>query len=261
MTLSNREIQDTLLYGRDHEQLSAIEEQLRARLNDMTDGMTKADLMSLLLIASLKKNFIETDQIRLLTDEYLRLVREVSEDLKHPKKGVVKPTDVPYKIFVSLAERRCRYIETLLLRLRADRSADRVRILRYSLALALAYRERRYGTFAAFTLYRYSTLFGTSFVALIFCILINAFGFALIMYAYDVSVLSHAIPMTNLVSETGTLNSFDYYSYISLATLSNLGADTSFASNLFLRVLFGVEQIAGLVLFGLAIILLGRRFQ
>lgn len=36
------------------------------------------------------------------------------------------------------------------------------------------------------------------------------------MYAHDVLVSDH------LISETGVLNSFDYYSYISLATLSNL---------------------------------------
>lgn len=255
MPLTNRQIHDALLYEPGHEAISEIESQLRERLAGMHDGMTKADLMSLLVIAVLKKNFIETDEIRALVDDYLQLVRETEVSLRRPTEGIMPASGLSYRIFAALTIRRCAYMETLLLRLGADRSADRVRIVRHSLRLAMAWQERRYGRYLAYLLYKYSTLFGTSFVALFACILFNTFVFAGIMYAHDIVVSDH------LISETGALASFDYYSYISLATLSNLGADTSFASDLFLRVLFGIEQVAGLVLFGLAIILLGRRFR
>lgn len=241
MTLSNSEIQNALLYEGDHELLQKIEKQLQERLARMDDGMTKADLMGLLVIAMLKKNIVETNQTKKIFKEYIALIKEVDSDFRcAPKKSATeaRSSSVLYKIFLTLTIQRCIYIESLLAKMRSMDSLDIVRITRYSLEIRLAQEEKNTVRQVALVFYKYSTLFGTSFLVLLSFILLVVLFFASIFYAYDFFHAAHPA-----ISTIGKLDSFDYYFYVSMATFSNLGVDTSLAANLLLRMIFSVEQI------------------
>ena len=80
------------------------------------------------------------------------------------------------------------------------------------------------------------------------------------MYRSGGLPLISGICTQDFVTDTCSLETLDYYLYISTATISNLGVESSVAPNLPLRILFGLEQLLGVIILGIYIIVTGKKF-
>lgn len=250
------EIYDGLFNEWYNSNIDNIEKYLKNKIRKETDAIVKQELLLLLLITLLRKNNIENTEMSELFFEFIDLSRQIET---HLLKIYNKNKDKVSKMYIDVFYRTNIYrlftLERLYNNLNISNRASEVRVLRKDFQKNESFTKWRYSRYAWMLLDKIFSNYWTSFWHLLYVIIIIVFFFGLSYYAVD------GITWDYLVWWNWQLERLDYYIYISLATFSNLWADTSMAWTVLLRILFWLEQVVWLIVFWIFVILIGKKFE
>lgn len=212
----------------------------------------KQELAFTTLIYFLKKNKYETQEMKKIFIELQCLTKFLEKKLnKNYKNNKNISRKIMLDVFYKTNIYKLFIIESLYDNINITQKSDKMRVLRKNLEKKGAIFEKDYKKYFSLTAHKLLTNYWTSFWYLLIITLIITVVFGAIFYISD--------SLTPLISPDNTLRTIDYYIYVSVSTISNLGGDVDMAGNLFLRIIFAIEQIIWVGLFWVCVILAGRK--
>lgn len=250
------EIYDNLFNEWYSSNINNIEKYLKNKVRKETDPVIRQELMLMLLVTLLRKNTIETTEMSELFSEFEFLSRQIESKLvKLYRRSKDKISKMYIDVFYRTNIYRLFTLERLYSNLNISYRTSMVRVLRKDFQKNEAFSKGKYSRYVWMLLDKLFSNYWTSFWHLLYVIIITVFFFWLSYFAVD------GLTWDYLVWWNWQLERLDYYMYISLATFSNLWADTSMAWTILLRILFGFEQVIWLIVFWIFVILIGKKFD
>lgn len=245
------EISSTLIYNENHKELIKMETFLKKELENADDMMEKEYVLFLYLVVKIKNNPVETDSIVSYFDLYFT-------EIKTTKKILDKTPEL-WELYLSTVISHLQYLKKLYLDKYYWPTEEKIYVLKNDLKKDLFWMKGEYFSWFKHSLYKYVLWYGRSYFNLIYTSMVNWFWFAYIYYINDAYLNPWSLIGSFNWHEWQLLGSFDYYLYLSLNTLSNLWADFWLWTTPFLRMMFWVEQMTGVILTGLFVYVLGKK--
>lgn len=251
------EVYDYLLNESHNLEFEKIEKFLKIKIKNEKYLPMKQELILLLLICLLKKNAIESNEMRFFFDELIAMILKLKTDLsKQYKKDNNQQTKILLDVFYKTNIYRLYFLEILYIKVNLTDRSQKIRVLRKDLERADSFYRAHYWAYFWLLLDKLFSNYGTNFWYLFWVLIFLTYLFWLI-FRFDDVFINPEIHYVGI----DQIQSFWYYVYISLTTITNLWADSSMAATLWLRLMFWLEQIIWVIMFWILIILLGKKFN
>lgn len=244
------EISSFLIYNEDYDTIKQIENTLTIFLHKEIDILRKENIYFLLIIAKIR-NSILAEEIDNSIIDYVKQIKIFSSKIKSEKQMVSFYKNIVFHLIFIKKKYTDKfywwYVEELLYTTRQETKKE------------LYLLEKNYAKYIRRLLYKYLLGYGRSYFNLMYTSMVTWFIFAFLYFLTDAYWYPWTLYSNTLWVSEKLVGGFDYYLYLSINTLSNLWADFSLWSNLFLRVLFWIEQLAGVILTGLFLYVLAKK--
>ncbi|MCT4617418.1 MAG: hypothetical protein N4A38_04370 [Candidatus Gracilibacteria bacterium] len=255
------QIYSELIHHKDQQKLFEFEKILTEKIKETKSLTQLEELYFLLLVTKIKNSFVENISIKQTLIKYLTLVKQI-ETQKKTKYNIYKKIagkkDYSLIIFYNTSISKLHYLDNLYQKVFLSSYNKNIRDLKYDFKKNLYFEEKKYGSFFTYFFYKWITGYGNGVKNLAIFSLITLILFSTIFFIYDIlnpGTLINGFPGMENIS----VASYEYYIYLSTNILSNLGADGNLAVTPFLRLMFDIEQILGVILFGLFIFIIGKK--
>lgn len=269
------EIHDYLLNESFNSDLESIEKILKIRIKNEKFLPVKQELILLLLMCLLKKNTIETNQMKIFYENLLTSLKTVKKKLEEDyKKNNTQANRIMLDVFFKTNIYRLYFLELLYKQINLNSRAQSIRVLRKNLQKDDALFRKKYISYFWFLAEKVFSNYWTSFWYLWIIVWSITFLCACLMFIEDHRLISQwEEPLVWLMAEWCNVKNvfdvkecrqymwFDHYLYVSIATVSNLWWDIPMAWNSWLRFVLWIEQILWVILFWIFVIIVWKKLD
>lgn len=245
------EVSSKLIFNENHKELIVMETFLKWELDSAEDIMESEHVLFLYLVVKIKNNAVEIDSIKDYFKKYFDWVKKTSKELSKNKELKI--------LYLSNVLWHLQYLKKVYLDKYYGPTEEKIYVFKNDVKHDLYFLKWEYYNFFRQSLYKYVLWYGRSYFNLMYTATVSWFAFAYMYYISDAYFNPGALIGNFNWQAWELLWSFDYYLYLSLNTLSNLWADFGLGTTPFLRIMFGVEQIAWVILTGLFVYVLGKK--
>jgi len=181
-----------------------------------------------------------------LANDLNSVILELNNHLKMLEKKVLKKCNPTLsKIFYEISLSKLQSLENYLKEKNLIEFYNKIKLIHREMLKNYYYYIWNKKKYIWLVFYKYFSLYWTSYIYLIISVVVTSILFWLIFFAYDALFYPYVWDWK--------LRNIRYYCYISISTLSNLWVDTSLAWDWFLKIIFSIEQIWWIAIFGILI--------
>lgn len=251
-----REISSFLLYWKDYEYIKEIELNLNSKIQNTHDPIQREEIYYLIILFRIIK--YQTNSVILEKNliEYKKIINQWL--VSYETKKIMKNSNKLKIIFlrnvlnhISQLRFNCKYQENVF--------SNSLKYFENEIKMVYYKSQWDYYLIIKQYLYKYIVGYWVWYKQIFYSTIFTWFIFWLIYFFYDLIDWNWILIKWISEYDWRLVWWFDYYLYLSINILSNLWTDSTIASNIFLKMLFSLEQVIWVMFFWIFVFMIWKK--